>query len=227
METGIHELTAGYALDALDDDERRRYEEHLSGCGRCREELTSFWDVTGALAVVASGPEPAADLRERILSRARADGQNVVPLEGRRRRLVLPGVAAVAAAAAAVAIGLGVYASSLSNDLDDARSALAHLSDPEAESVALSGARGRLVVRPGGDAVLVLAGLPARPGKTYAVWVLDERQPVAAGLFDEAGDATVIPVEQPVRKGSVVAVSVEEGPVDAPTTQPVVTSQPA
>ena len=29
MEPGIHELTAGYALDALDPEERRAYEEHL------------------------------------------------------------------------------------------------------------------------------------------------------------------------------------------------------
>ena len=43
METGIHELTAGYALDALDADERWAYETHLAECKRCREELTSFW----------------------------------------------------------------------------------------------------------------------------------------------------------------------------------------
>jgi len=36
MEAGIHELTAGYALDALDPDERRAYEAHLAGCERCR-----------------------------------------------------------------------------------------------------------------------------------------------------------------------------------------------
>ena len=30
METGIHELTAAYALDALDPEERREYESHLA-----------------------------------------------------------------------------------------------------------------------------------------------------------------------------------------------------
>ena len=58
METGIHELTAAYALDALDADDRAAYEAHLEGCERCREELTSFWETTEALAVGAAGPAP-------------------------------------------------------------------------------------------------------------------------------------------------------------------------
>ncbi len=50
METGIHELTAGYALDALDPAERDAFERHLADCAQCQEELASFWEVTGALA---------------------------------------------------------------------------------------------------------------------------------------------------------------------------------
>jgi len=58
METGIHELTAGYALDALDADERTAYEAHLPGCERCQDELASFWQTTEALAVAASAAFP-------------------------------------------------------------------------------------------------------------------------------------------------------------------------
>ena len=32
-------MTVAYALDALDADERRAYEEHLVDCERCRDEL--------------------------------------------------------------------------------------------------------------------------------------------------------------------------------------------
>lgn len=229
MESGIHELSAGYALDALDADERRRFEEHLAECDRCREDVAAFWEVTGALAVAAPSAEPRPELRERILATARAEGQNVIPLEPRRerrRQFLVPAVAAVAAAAAAVAIGLGLYSASLSNDLDDARQAVALLSDPDAEVVALQEGRGRLVVRPDGDAALVLAGLPARPDKTYAVWVIEGDTPRPAGLFDNAADATVVQVERPVPDGSVVAVTVEDGPVDAPTSAPIVASEP-
>ena len=56
--TTIHELTAGYALDALDPATTRAYEEHLARCDRCREELEGFWQVAGALAYAADGPAP-------------------------------------------------------------------------------------------------------------------------------------------------------------------------
>ena len=88
MEISLHELTAGYALDALDPAEREAFEAHLEGCERCQEELASFWEVTGGLAAAADGPAPSPALRERILEAARAEGQNVVPLSPRRR--VLP-----------------------------------------------------------------------------------------------------------------------------------------
>ena len=87
MEAGIHELTAGYALDALDPEERSAYEAHLPGCEHCQQELESFWTTTEALAVAASGPAPSAALRERILADVRAEPrQNVVAFEPRRRR---------------------------------------------------------------------------------------------------------------------------------------------
>ena len=105
MEAGIHELTAGYALDALDQDERSAYEAHLTHCEQCQQELASFWTTTDALAVAASGPEPSPALRERILADIRAEPlQNVVPFEPRRRR-VAPVLGAVAAVAAVVALG--------------------------------------------------------------------------------------------------------------------------
>ena len=84
MEIGIHELTAGYALDALEPDERQAYEEHLPDCAQCQEDLVSFWEVTGALALAATGPEPPPELRERIIAAARAETQTVVPFRPRR-----------------------------------------------------------------------------------------------------------------------------------------------
>lgn len=234
METGAHELTAGYALDALDPEERRSYEEHLAGCERCREELASFWEVTDALAMAAPGPEPRPDLRERILAGVRAERQTVVPLESRRRRLV-PAFGAVAAVAAAVAIGLGLYAVSLSDDLDEARSALgrqraaaAVLADPAARSVALQTGRGRLVVGDDGDAVLVLDRVgPAPAGKTYEVWIVQGSTPRPAGLFAGAAGRDVVPVDGTVTPGDVVAVTVEDADgADAPTTQPLAASRP-
>jgi anti-sigma-K factor RskA len=236
METGIHELTAGYALDALDADERHAYEAHLAGCEHCQQELESFWTTTEALAVAASGPEPTAALRERILADVRAEPpQNVIPLESRRRRAA-PVLGAVAAVAAVVALAVGLWGSDLSSDLDETRAALereraaaAVLADPDARSVALAEGEGRLVVGPDGRAVLVVDGLgPAPAGKTYELWIAQEGgDPVPAGVFPGADGREIALVDGTVDTGEVVLVTVEPaGGVDAPTAEPILGTLP-
>jgi anti-sigma-K factor RskA len=240
MELGIHELTAGYALDALDPEEREEYERHLAGCTRCQEELAAFWEVTGALAVASDGPAPPPGLRERILEAARAEPQTVVSLDTvsldnarQRRRPQL--LTAVAAIAAVVAIGLGIYAISLDGKLDDTRSALASerdvtavLADPNATSVEMAAGSGRLVVANDGSAVLVLDDLAAVPeGKTYQAWVVEGKTPAPAGTFGESGGRAVVSIPQPVPDGAVVAVTVEDaGGAETPTLPILAASKP-
>ena len=234
MEAGIHQLTAGYALDALDPEERRAYEAHLEDCERCREELGSFWETTDALAVAASGPAPSDGLRDRILAAARAEPQNVIPFEPRRSRLA-PALGAVAAVAAVVALAIGLWATQLSGDLDDARLALEReqavaevLSDPESRTVALEAGTGRLVVSPEGQSVLVLDELGRAPeGKTYEAWIIEGGTPVPAGIFPGSEARERIPLEGTVDPGDVVAVTIEERRVAAPEGETVVASQPA
>ena len=183
MEAGIHELTAGYALDALDSEERSAYEAHLAECEHCQQELASFWTTTEALAVAASGPEPSPALRDRILADVRAEPpQNVVPFEPRRRR-VAPVLGAVAAVAAVVALAVGLWASRpverARRDARCARAPAGRCADPgrsgSSERRARRRATGRLVVDADGQAVLVLDGLgPAPAGKTYEMWIVPE-----------------------------------------------------
>ena len=155
-ENELHELTAPYALDALDADERRAYEAHLALCDRCRGDLAVLSDTAGLLAYAAAGPAPPAQLRERILGAAAAKRENVVPLRSRRPFQALVGVAAAAAAAA---VGLGVWAASLSSELSSKRAALADeqraaaiMAAPGARRIALHGRLGTLVVAPTGEA---------------------------------------------------------------------------
>ena len=235
MEAGIHELTAGYALDALDPEDREAFEEHLAGCDRCQEELAALWEVTGALAVATAGPVPSAGLRDRILTEARAEMQNVIPFEPRRRRL-LPVLAAATAIAAAVAIGLGIYSLSLNGKLDDTRTALAQeqgaalvLADPTARTVSMRSGSGRVVVAGNGDAVLVLDEVKPLPsGKTYEAWVLVGGTPKPAGTFDAADGRAVVKIGMPVAADDVVAVTVEnDGGASVPTLPLVAASSPA
>jgi anti-sigma factor RsiW len=234
METAIHELTAGYALDALDPEERRAYEDHLEDCERCQEELGSFWQTTEALAVAASGPAPGDALRGRILAAARAEPQNVVPFASRRARVV-PALASVAAVAAVVALAVGLWATRLSGDLEDTRLALERereaatvLADPAARTVALEAGQGRLVVLPDGRAVLVLDELDRAPeGKTYEAWIVERGAPAPAGIFPGGEARDVVPLDGAVDPGDVVAVTIEDELVSAPEGEVIVASEPA
>lgn len=218
---GIHDLTAAYAVDALDADEAREYERHLSGCERCQQELAELSEGAAALAYAAEAPAPPAVLRERILERARSERANVVPLRPRWTRTAK----AATAIATAAAVALAVWAGSLERSLDSERSArdrtaraVAVLSDPSARRVSLEGANGELVVAPRG-AVLVVHGLgtPA-PGKTYEAWVIANGRPKPAGTFDGGAETTVHRLDEPVPRGATVAVTVErQGGVEAPT----------
>ena len=220
----VHELTAGYALDALDPAERAAYEEHLSSCERCREELQGFWQVSGSLAHAAGGPMPPASLRSRILEQARSERTNVVPL--RRSRFAVPALSSVAAVAAVAAIGLGLWGTMLSGDLDGAESELAVLGHPNARTYESGSGEAGLVVTPSGDAALVVRTLaPAPQGKDYEIWVFENGVPHRAGLFERPGVAVLT---RRVAPGQMIAVTLEaDGGVDAPTGAPLFTASSA
>ena len=220
----VHELTPGYALDALDPAERATFEEHLSSCERCREELQGFWQVSGALAHAAGGPMPPASLRSQILERAHSERSNVVPLSS--RRFLVPALSTVAAVAAVAAIGLGIWATSLSQDLDGAESELAVLEHPDARTFRSESGQADLVVTPSGDAALVVRTLaPAPNGKDYEIWVFEDGVPRRAGLFEQPGVALLT---RSVEPGQMVAVTLEDdGGVDAPTGAPLFTASSA
>ena len=219
----LHDLTAGYALDALDADERNRYEAHLASCEACRDELQGFWHVAGSLGRAAGGPAPPASLRERILEQARSERPNVVPL---RRRIATPVLASAAAVAAVVAVALGIWSLGLSGELDDRDEVIAVLSDPNARVRTTAAGEANLVVTPTGRAALVVRMLaPAPTGKDYEIWVFENGVPQPAGVFERPGVAMLT---RRVEPGQTVAVTLErDGGVDAPTGDPLFTAESA
>lgn len=224
----LHELSAAYALDALDPQEREEFELHLSTCEQCRADVASFTGTAAALAYAAPPAEPPALLRAEILRQAREDRPSAVVLPFRRRRLEVALSSGLAVAAAA-AIVLGIWASSLHGKVDQQRSALSAreqavtiLGDPLASRRPLRGAGGQLVVdRSRG--VLVMQGVAAAPkGKTYEAWVIKDGVTKPAGLFSNGQDVLLT---QPVERGAVVAVTVEPaGGSPQPTRKPFVSS---
>jgi anti-sigma-K factor RskA len=203
--TGIHELSAAYALDALSADERQEFEEHLAHCTECQETVAAFHDTAASLAHGVEAQQPPPELRSRILVAARGERENVVPL---RPRWALRATGAVAAVAAILAIVFGIWAASLHNELGG-----------RPQAFALTGADGQLVVTPDRDAALIVNGLPPAPaGKTYEAWVIQGDTPQAAGIFPGGGMQTAFALTRTVPEGATVAVTIEpEGGVDAPT----------
>ena len=202
----IHDLAAAYALDALDDSERREFEEHLADCEQCSDELDGLGDAAAAHAYVPEGPAPPAALRERLLEQVHGErASNVVPL---RRRVALPAVATFAVVAAAAVILLAVWASSLSNSLDQKRAALRIVADPAARHVEL-GSGNQVVVAPNGQAALVSSLSHAPQGKTYEIWVITGGAPRAAGLFDQGRSGAPVMLARRVPKGAQIGLSLE------------------
>jgi anti-sigma-K factor RskA len=196
----LHDLTAAYALDALDPDEAEAYERHLSQCEDCRLQLAELNETAGALAFGTVAPAPPPRLRAVILEQAAAERSNVVPFL--RRRWVARGLAVAAAAAACIVVGLAV--------------SLSQSSQTRALSV---------MVLPSGKATIHVSGLPAAPsGKTYEAWIIPANgKPRPAGLFS-AGDTTVR-LRGTVPRHAVVAVTRERaGGAKAPTMTPILSA---
>jgi anti-sigma-K factor RskA len=193
----LHDLTAAYALDALDPDEAEAYERHLSQCEECREQLAELNGTATALAFATVAPAPPERLRGSILDAVAAERTNVVPLL--RRRWVARGLGVAAAAAACIVVGLVVSQSKSTRT--------------QVFSV---------VVR-NGQATLNASGLATAPsGRTYEAWVIPAggASPRPAGLF-AGGATTTVHLRGTVPQHAVVAVTVEPaGGSPQPTTTP-------
>jgi len=205
----LNVLAGAYALDALDDAERARFEEHLAGCERCAEEVRGLRQATAELSRVSEA-EPPAQLRAGVLAgiaqvrplppvvdSALAD--NVVAL--RRARVARSTWQLVAAACALVAIVVAGWGYSQHRDAARARSAqqsvvASLLAQPGVRAVttSLSQGSGTVVYSPGEHRIVLLGrDLPALPAdKTYQLWMLPDTGPaISGGTFRTDGAGNV------------------------------------
>jgi anti-sigma factor RsiW len=105
--TNDHVDMAGYLMEMLTPDEKRRADEHITSCAGCREEIESLQEWSSALRdvpeeMLLDGPPDDADLLlQRTLRQVRQESSG-----GRLRRLTV--LTTAAAAVLAVAVGGGV-----------------------------------------------------------------------------------------------------------------------
>ena len=131
----IHGLSGAYAVDALDPEERERFEAHLAVCEDCRAEVAGLQEAAALLGdLSATTPSPA--LRDRVL----ADISTVRPLPppvsdsvdswaARRRPRWVDAVAAAAAAVAFFGGGAAVWQARIAREQRDAARLEARNSD--------------------------------------------------------------------------------------------------
>ncbi len=223
--SGDHELSGLYALDALDDDDRVRYEAHLMTCDICQREVAGFRETITIL-----GDTPPPSVRARVLAGIEpvAVSTKVIPItSGRPARATALSrrIAAMIAAAAIVAAVIGGVIAIRDPSAPDEVTLLADLRAGGATSVSMSGAAGvdaQVVRSVSGDrAVIVLAGLALLDDAfTYQAWTIDANERVrAAPRFrpDAAGRALVALPSLPADLGTVAITIEPRGGSNLPT----------
>jgi hypothetical protein len=229
------ELAAGAALHALEPDEQRAFDLHLTDCARCRRALDDNQLIAAQLGALSAGsdeesaPPSWATIRAGILRAAPDETATVATdeLAGRRRpRLAAAGGRRLLAAAAAVAVlaGGGVAAWRLTSDTG----ACAGISDCHVvQLTAGDGARLQVVVR--GESVTMHGqDMPVAPaGKTYVLWqmaLVGQAVPVAS--YSGSG-ANTAHLAIPFRRTAAFAISEDpagslpHSPTDVLATAPV------
>lgn len=214
-----HIEAVDYVMDALDPAERSAAEQHIATCEQCRDEVSEFQELTGALGESVPPIAPPPQLRDRVLAQVGTTPQeNVRVLRPHRRtRWLAAAAAAVVLAGGAATVALWpqppttVSAVQQVESAADATTFTAPLGDGSMRVIA-SKSLNRSVIR--------LSDVSAPPsGRVYQAWMLADTGPVSAGVIN--------PGEDTVMKGSLAAatgaaVTVEPaGGSQQPTTKPV------
>jgi len=180
------DLLPAYALGSLDAEDSDRVKEHVARCRACREELASYEEVTGRLALAVPEQEPPAWLESRIMEKVLSNRrrQSFPEFLGFRR----PMLAAVAALLI-IALGAGnIYL--LTRPLQSPAQV------PGLVTVVLTGtgetplAYGTIVIdRDDNRGVLAVRGLaPLDASSAYQLWIIREGERRSGGVFNVTAD---------------------------------------
>jgi anti-sigma-K factor RskA len=177
----LQAMAAAYVVGALDPDESREFEAHLTQCRECTADVQSLRPVALALAHAVPRRTPPPALRERVLSsigagaQGRAIGVHPARLSWTDARVWLPIAAAfvIAAGSALYALQLRVRVVELETRLDvtTRQIAAAQLRVADAQRVALEAQSAMAVLAAPDLARIELKGQAAAPQATArALW---------------------------------------------------------
>jgi anti-sigma-K factor RskA len=222
----IHHLTGAYALDAVDDIERARFEQHLAECEDCRTEVASLREAASLLSETTLATPPPA-LRESVLAGI-SQVRPLPPIVHRTPVVQRRWFPLLVAAAVVAILGVGAalwqpWAPSQDSSLTaaeqvleagDARSVAVDLGDAGSATVTRSESLGKAVITTDDMA-------PAPSGKVFELWLQVDGEMVPAGLMPPGEDNQVV-LEGDATTATAVGITVEpEGGSDQPTTEPI------
>jgi len=180
------ELLPAFALGSLDAEDSDRVSEHVARCRACREELASFQEVTGQLALAVPGQDPPAWLESKVMEKVLSSRRSrSVPRIFGMRRPALAGIAA----ALIVALGAG-------NIYLLARPFQSQALVPGLVTVVLMGSGGKeqaygtiVIDRDDNRGVLAVRGLaPLAADRAYQLWIIRDGERKSGGVFNVTAD---------------------------------------
>lgn len=235
----IDDLIAGYALNALDEAERVRCEQHTAICPPCQQEAAAARETAQMLGFVAAAVPPPLTCKRKLFEKIEREQFLATPARRQRPR---PAIATwVAALSVALLVLTGGWGLSLQQQLAQARRELeaeraemqpmrtqiaqyASLNslfrDPEVirtlQSLDQPSAGAKTFMRSGAnDATLVVWGLPKLPpGKVYKVWVArgDQQQPLDSFEQTEPTMFLHIAPPEPMDRYKNIMITIEDDP---------------
>ena len=213
---------AAYALGALPEQDRRRFEAHLETCELCRTDLAALRPVVDALPAAAEPVEPPGALKNRIMSvveaEAREQREQRAPARPKRAWLSFRSpIPAFAAAALLLLAGVGIGIAVLRDD--DPVATYAGQCIRGCDEVAMTVDEGHGTIK--------VEGMDQPPrGRVYQVWTHrygEDPKPTDA-LFTVAKNGSAS-VDVPADAGSIDQVLVTDEPPGGsvePSTAPYV-----
>ena len=244
----FEDLKDAYVLGALPEEERLSFEDYLAAHPERQAEIDELGAVAGLLAFSPQEQEPSPELRNRIMEVVEAEA---APRRDTRRSVsarigdYLSVRSLALGAAALLVIGLLSWNVMLQGQVEDlqgrVQDAQGQVQDLQAQveqdkrqlqqsrTIALEGswadqgANAELASIHKNQIILVARDMPSVPeDRTCQIWVISDDVPKPSGLFRPDGNMTAAPITNSIKKGDVIAVTVEPaGGSKKPTSDPV------
>lgn len=228
------ELAAAAAVDALDEADAKRVEEHAATCPSCASALYEFREAASVLGAAVDQVEPPAGLRTRVLDAARQTQRTAMPRPRRRwpRLSLRPAWVAVAASLALSVFSI-MRVVAMQNEISNLHQITA-AQDARYDNVVAVLASDQLAIKPlqpaqqsvqsrgtvyldplSGRGMVMCRDLPpVEPGHAWQIWFVRGNERVSGGMLwpDGAGNGyTLISVPQDLQSFDSIGLTDEPG----------------